>query len=124
MQKQKIVLNSKANSLKYSLEYSANTPLWQRVPTKSVAGEYLWDFMIIFPGLKNAPKMQKRDIVNKITDILNHYADTVVFADLNMKINLLWVSIKPEKGMIVEIPTALLASIPNAKLVSERPPKM
>jgi len=38
-----------------------------------------------------------------------------------MPIGLLWVSIKPVKGMIVEIPMVLIDAIPTAKLVSERP---
>jgi len=79
--------------------------------------------MIIFPGLKNASAIQRKDVINKITQVLSLYADTVVFADLNMKMGLLWVSVKPVKGMIVEIPMALIDSMPNAKLVTERPPR-
>lgn len=120
-QKQEVVANIESSSFQCSLEYSANTPLWQRVPTRDTSGEYLGDFMVIFPSLKTASAIQRKDVINKITQVLSHYADTVVFADLNMKIGLLWVSIKPVKGMIVEIPMALIDAIPTAKLVSERP---
>lgn len=57
-------------------------------------------------------------------DELAQYSDAVVFADLNMKISLLWVSVKPIKGMLAEIPSAIIASVPEAKLVSERPPTL
>ncbi len=109
--------------LKESLEYSANTPLWKRVPTKDETGQYLGDFMMIIPGLKKASPEKRKHILNNLTQVLARYADTVVFADLNMKMSLLWVSIKPKKGMMIEIPSAIMALIPESKLISDRPPR-
>ncbi len=109
------------DSLQQTLEYSANTPLWQRVPTKDEKGQYLGDFMMIIPGLKKASSTHRKKTINAITQVLAEYADTVVFADLNMKMNLLWVSIKPIKGMMIEIPAAIICSVPEAKLISDRP---
>jgi len=43
-----------------------------------------------------------------------------VFADLNMKMSLLWISIVPVKGMMIEIPCEIMKLVPEAKLVSER----
>ena len=111
-----------STSLKQTLDLSANTPLWSRVPTKDESGQYLGDFMMIIKGLKKATPEHRKQTLNRLTQVLAKYADVVVFADLNMKMSLLWVSVKPIKGMLIEIPTAIIASIPEAKLVSDRPP--
>lgn len=116
--------NKKSSDLKPSLEYSANTPLWSRVPTKDESGRYLGDFMMIITGLKKASPDHRKKTINNLTRVLAQYSDAVVFADLNMKISLLWVSVKPIKGMLAEIPSAIIASVPEAKLVSERPPTL
>lgn len=122
-QKEQEVSSLEENSLRCSLEYSANTPLWQRVPTKDSSGQYLGDFMMIIPSLKKASSADKKDTLNRISQVLARYSDTVVFADLNMKMSLLWISIKPVKGMMLEIPTAIIESFPDAKLISDRPPQ-
>ena len=115
-------LDHKNNTfLKNSLELSANSPLWKRVPTKDENGEYLGDFMMIITGLKKASSEHRKKTINAITQVLIQYSDTVVFADLNMKMGLLWLSIKPVKGMMIEIPAAIIKSVPEAKLISDRP---
>jgi len=112
----------KAGNICSSLEYSANTPLWSRVPTKDETGRYLGDFMMIITGLKKASSEHRKKTINALTHVLAHYSDIVVFADLNMKMSLLWVSIKPVKGMMIELPAAIIRSVPEAKLISDRPP--
>ncbi len=116
-------IDSKNNTeLKTSLEISTNSPLWQRVPTKDDDGKYLGDFMMVITGLKKATSEHRKRTINSLTQVLAQYSDTVVFADLNMKMSLLWVSIKPVKGMMIEIPAAIIQSVPEAKLISDRPP--
>ena len=114
--------SKKSDSLQSSLEYSANTPLWQRVPTKDEQGNYLGDFMMVIKGLKNASPEYRKKTINALTQVLESYSDTIVFADLNLKMSLLWISIRPKKGMLSEIPVAIIRSVPEAKLISERPP--
>ena len=77
---------------------------------------------MIIPGLKKASPEHRKKTLNALTKVLASYADIVVFADLNMKMSLLWVSIKPVKGMMIEIPTAIIKVVPEAKLISDRPP--
>ena len=83
-------LDSKSSEeLLPSLEYSANTPLWSRVPTKDENGVYLGDFMMVITGLKKASSEHRKKTINSITQVLAKYSDVVVFADLNMKMSLL-----------------------------------
>ena len=114
--------DEEAGDISHTLGCEPNSPLWKRVPTKDESGKYLGDFMMIIPRLKNRSPETRKKILNRLALVLERHKDTVVFADLNMKMNLLWVSIRPVKGMMIEIPTAIIASVPEAKLVSERPP--
>ncbi len=109
-------------TLRTTLNCEPNTPLWQRVPTKDDDGKYLGDFMMIIPGLKHKSPEDRKSILNTLASVLGYYKEIVVFADLNLKMNLLWVSVKPVKGIFIEIPAAIIASIPEAKLISNRPP--
>ena len=114
--------NKKSDALKNTLELSPNQPLWQRVPTKDESGEYLGDFMMVIPKLKTASSEHRKRTLDAINAVLHRYQDTVVFADLNLKINLLWISVKPVNGIIMEISSAIIDSVPEAKLISDRPP--
>ncbi len=117
-------INKKGSDvLRHTLELSPNTPLWQRVPTKDETGKYLGDFMMIIPKLRTASSEHRKNTLDSLNSVLTRYQDVVVFADFNMKINLLWISIKPTKGMFSEIPAAIIECVPEAKLISERPPK-
>ena len=111
-----------ASEIFKSFDCAPNTPLWTRVPTRDEQGCYVGDFMMIIPGLKNQSADKRKQTLNALATVLEYYRDIVVFADLNMKMNLLWVSIRPVKGMFVEIPASIIASVPGAKLVSDRPP--
>ena len=111
-----------SDALKYTLELNPNKPLWQRVPTKDESGKYLGDFMMIIPKLKTATSEHRKNTLDALNCVLNRYQDTVVFADLNLKMNLLWVSVRPVKGIILEISSAIIESVPEAKLISDRPP--
>jgi len=50
--------------------------------------------------------------------VLAGFDDTVVFAELNLRLNLLWVSIRPITGIRDDIAQALRSVIPDARLVS------
>ena len=112
-----------SHTIRTTLSCEPNTPLWQRVPTKDEDGKYLGDFMMIIPGLKDKSPESRKIILNALTKVLEYYKEIVVFADLNLKMNVLWVSLKPVKGMFSEIPAAIIASVPGAKLISDRPPE-
>ncbi len=111
-----------SQEIKHTLELSPNTPLWQRVPTKDESGKYLGDFMMIIPKLKIASPEHQKYTLDALNCVLNRYQETIVFADLNFKMNLLWISIRPVHGIIAEISAAIIESVPEAKIISERPP--
>jgi hypothetical protein len=96
----------------------ASEPLRKRAPITDADGKALSDFMVIFPGLRKKSALRIQNTTNEIHTILSSFGDTVVFAELNLALNLLWVSIRPVAGIRFEIAEALRSRIPSARLVS------
>lgn len=94
-------------------------PLWKRVPTRDEHGQLLSDFMMLIPGLKTFSEHKLQQTLQRLETILQRYAAYVVFADLNLKLSVLWVSVRPRPGICAEIPAAIHATIPEAKLVAQ-----
>ncbi|MDJ0958265.1 MAG: hypothetical protein QNI91_15465 [Arenicellales bacterium] len=91
-------------------------PLYSRVPTRDENGKFLADFMVLISGLRAWPSAKQTATVDKIQGVLSGYTE-VVFADLNVPLNLLWVSVKPKPGLILEVYDALKHRIPEAVLI-------
>jgi hypothetical protein len=119
------MLPGKRNStnLKRSFELLRNEPLHERVPTHDEEGNPLGDFMMLFPGLRDQAESILHSKVEILAEILSQYKE-VVFVDLNVPLNLLWVSIKHKPGLVLELSTFVKSKIPEAKLVGVPPEAM
>ena len=88
----------------------ATEPLRKRAPIVDENGKALWDFMVIIPNLRKRPQIRiQREV---------EFGEHDIIAELNLALNLLWVSIRPIAGIRFEITEALRTSIPDARLVS------
>ena len=96
----------------------AAEPLRKRAPVNDENGRPLSDFMILFPGLRDKPKHFIDGAVRNMATVLAGFSDVVVFAEFNVRLNLLWVSIRPVGGVRYEIASAIQQHIPEARLVS------
>lgn len=96
------------------------TPLWQIVPTHGADGRPLADFMMLIPGLRNRPQHAINTTLNNIQKALEQYRE-VVFVNLNLKINVLWVSVNCRPGIILEVVTSIQRLVPEALLVAQKP---
>ncbi|HEC27677.1 MAG TPA: hypothetical protein ENI67_09770 [Gammaproteobacteria bacterium] len=110
-------------NLKCALELLHNEPLHKRVPTHDDEGNALGDFMMLFPGLRDQAESILRSKVDILVEVLSQYKE-VVFVDLNVPLNLLWVSIKYKPGLVLELSTYVKSRIPEAKLVGVPPEVM
>ncbi len=45
-----------------------------------------------------------------------------MFAEINLPLNLLWVSVKPVPGIILELATTIKLAVPEALLVAQKVP--
>jgi hypothetical protein len=92
-------------------------PLWQLVPTRDMTGMRLTDFMMLIPRLRTRTQVEIERASRDIQAVLALHQD-VVFADLNLKLNLLWVSLRPRQGAIGELAAAIRLRVPEALLVA------
>jgi hypothetical protein len=106
-----------SNSLTTDAESLPGLPLWQLVPTRDPAGLRLTDFMMLIPRLRSRPRAEIERATRDIQAVLALHQD-VVFADLNLKLNLLWVSLRPRQGAISELVAAIRLRVPEAVLVA------
>ena len=106
------------SSLVISLPFLPAEPLRKRAPTFDEQGKALSDFMMLFPGLVKKPQHHIQATVEHIQAVFAKFDQAVVFAELNLKLNLLWISVKPIPGIRFQIAEALRAVIPEARLVS------
>lgn len=93
-------------------------PLRKRAPSHDEHGKPLCDFMMLIPGLRDKPKYMIDNTIQDMHIVLTHFNHAVVFAEFNLKLNLLWVSIRSIQGIRLEIASAIQEQVPEAKLVS------
>ncbi|MEA3291872.1 MAG: hypothetical protein U9Q71_06180 [Pseudomonadota bacterium] len=96
---------------------SRHEPLHRRAPTRDAAGKPVSDFMMLIPRLRERPRAELMDVFAGIQAVLGGHPE-VLFADLNLKLNLLWVSLTPRLGLIEQLAVELRARVPEAKLIT------
>ena len=109
---------SQSPSSKYP-NLQSSEPLWKRAPTRDNSGKPYADFMMLIPGLRKFEATRLQDIIKKMEAVLMKYEKDIILADLNLKINILWVTVTPNLGLTTEIAALLHHVIPEAKLVSQ-----
>jgi len=104
---------------KAGTKISPDCPLHEVVPTRDEEGKPLSDFMMIIPKLKLQSEEYIQNTFNQLDKVLNVYKEQVVFVNMNMKMNLLWVTIRPVPGLILELSAAIKTQVPEALLVAD-----
>ncbi|MFK5913682.1 MAG: hypothetical protein QM484_04835 [Woeseiaceae bacterium] len=94
-------------------------PLWKRALTRDSKGKPYADFMMLIPGLKKFESAKLSETISKLESVLKLYEKEVVLADLNLKINVLWVTHQAIPGLTTEIAAFIHHLVPEAKLVSQ-----
>lgn len=109
-----------ANALTPAAACEPGRPLWQIAPTRDQSGGRLTDFMMLIPRLRDRPAGEIERTSRDIQSVLALHQD-VVFADLNLKLNLLWISLRPRPGAIAELVAAIRLRVPEALLIAHQP---
>lgn len=78
--------------------------------------------MMIIPGLREKQGEELLGVVSKLEHVLNCYQKAVVFADLNLRLNVLWVTVRPIPRICLDIASAIHFVIPEARLVAQKYP--
>ena len=116
----KLVLRAESQ-LACSGRWTRGEPLWKLAPKRDSEGRPYVDFMMLAPGIKKRPAHEIECLTRIIQGVLTQFENWVVFADFNLKLNLLWVSLKYRPGIMTEIVAALRAQAPMLKLVGHNP---
>ena len=93
-------------------------PLRKRVPQVDSDGTPLADFMMLIPGLKARPAAVVEATVQELERVLAEFCHSVVFVDLNLRLNLLWISVRPSPGICMTVAAAVQDRVPEAVLVA------
>lgn len=102
-----------------SVAIEAGVPLWKLAPTHDAAGARVTDFMMLIPHLRDRSPAEIERVSYAIQAVLALHRD-VVFANLNLRLNLLWVSLRPRPGAIAELAAAIRFRVPEARLIANQ----
>jgi hypothetical protein len=94
-------------------------PLYKLAPTRDENGKSFVDFMLIIPKLKKKPQDYIDRTLRDIQMVLSRYNSEVVFANMDLKINCLWISHRPRPGLCRELTSAIRQYVPEAMLVGD-----
>ena len=92
-------------------------PLWQRAPSRNRDGRLLSDFMMRIPQLGSAPALRRERVCVELQAVFQAYGGQVCFADLNLHLNLVWISVESRPGLIPELAQEIRRRIPEAVLI-------
>jgi len=95
-------------------------PLWKRAPTQDPNGQPLCDFMMLVPRFSRWPEARQASAIRAIEGELERFSNYIVFADFNIKINLLWISFRPDSGVMMAFVEALQQQLPEAVLIANK----
>ena len=100
--------------------YLPGQPLWQRVPTRDEEGRALNDFMMLIPKIGSWPEIRRQQTMGELRRVVAGFDERVVFADLNLKLNVLWISMRPGPDGCIAVVEAIKAAVPEAMLVASQ----
>lgn len=102
-----------------SLGIKPAEPLWKIAPTRDEDGKRASDLLMIIPKLKTKPKHHIQRTLSEIEIALSQFKHLVLFANVDMKLNTLWVSFKARPGLFAEITATLKLHVPEAVVVGD-----
>jgi len=92
-------------------------PLWQVAPTRGDDGRCLADFMMLLPRLAGGSETVRQHVTDAVRSVCEDFGDAVAFAEVNYKLNTLWVSVVAEPGLTARVATEIRQQIPDALLI-------
>ena len=106
------------NDLRLGITYGpAVGSLLDRVPTVDECGKPLGDMLVILPRLREKTSHEVTLTARGLDRALSQFSGQIMFAELNVNRNTLWVSMRPTKGIRACIASAIRLEVPDAKLI-------
>ncbi len=76
--------------------------------------------MMLIPRLRQAPRSRQQEVIDALERVFASYGKAVAFVDLNLKLNLLWVSVRPAPGLCLEMAQVIQHAVPEALLIASQ----
>ncbi len=111
--------NAKTTSLS-AARWQPSGPLWRRAPNKQADGASLADLMMLIPEMKHYSEVQINHLQNRLEEVLRAFGDKIVFTDINLKLNVIWITVLPEPGLCREVALAIREFVPDAVMVGDQ----
>lgn len=102
-------------------QWGQGGPLWKLVPKRDSSGRAYSDFMMMAPGLKGRSGKELAVVARVIQGVLSRFGDGIAFADFNVNLRVLWVSLQCQPGLMSRVVAALRVHVPELKLVAHHP---
>ena len=99
-------------------QWGEGVPLMKLVPKRDGQGRLYADFMMMAPGFKRRSPAEVGASLMVIHGVVARFGDSVAFADFNMKIRVLWVSLESKPGLMARVVAALREQVPELKLIA------
>ena len=90
--------------------------LWRYVPVSNSDNKAFCDFMVLLPGIKKNRTLQVM-IRHQLQEVLKGFGDQIIFADLNLHLGLVWVTVTPEPGLCSDVAEAIHSRVDGARVV-------
>jgi hypothetical protein len=74
--------------------------------------------MMLVPGLGRETGLRQGRVAGLVHQACREFGDKVVFVDINLRLNVLWVTVRPELGLCREVASAIQLRVPEAVLVA------
>ena len=110
------IAHRRSNSPEVRPGLSPGQKLWRYAPARDAQGESLCDLMMLLPGLKQDRSLHIV-VMAQLQSVLEGFGDKVFFADLNIRLGILWVTVKSEPGLCGEVVGAIRDRIEGARAI-------
>ncbi|MCS6787448.1 MAG: hypothetical protein NZ524_10500 [Thiobacillaceae bacterium] len=82
------------------------------------------DFMMLAPGLNRRTAGEQQAVVLLVRGVLERFGTDVVYAEFNLDLNVLWVSLRARPGLLSEVVWLLRRRVPMLRLVAHAPDRV
>jgi len=109
-----------AQTLPRNQQFSAAPPLWKLAPTRDQEGVPVADFMLMIPRMSKRGDLFAKQTAEAVHSICENFSQQVIFADLNVRLGVIWISVQAKPGLCAEVAQAIQRQVPEALMVGDQ----
>ena len=111
-----VVVHRDGDALEASAALFPGGDLWRYAPARDLQGRALSDLMMLLPGLQENRELSIL-ICQQLQEVLDGFGERIQFADLNLRLGILWITVVSEPGLCGDVADAIRRRIEGARVV-------